>query len=750
MNKQKQQQRRREILKSDEHWSVLSERLGVSRATIYRTRQERDETQDYAERPRVRASDTQFSQISVSGITRHGGAVTEEFQRELQEDGGARIYTEMSVHPVVAAVLFAIKMGGLRRVRWWTEPASDKPDDKRVAEFVDECREDMSQSWSEVTSQIFNMLKFGYQPCELVYKKRLGQEPPKYVEDPARSRYADGLIGWRRWQFINPLSLASGNAWDFDDYGRVQAINQIPPPDYKPRKIPMEKALLFRTEVEYDNPEGRSILRPMYKPYYFATNLAEVEAIGAERLGVGLPVMYLGNDCSLSGADSDYDLAKGLVTGIRCDEQMGVVIPRPRLGTSGEGQGMLLELMSPPSRGLVDFDAVIDRYEKRMAMTVLAQFIFIGMRDVGTQALASTSKDFFVDAVGAWADAVGDVINRFALPRMLALNPFGLEEMPVLKHSEIGVLDLTGIAQYVNALVGAQVLSPYPELQKHLLEIADFPEMPEKPARLTPPSPQLQPATGPIAPEGPEQPVGVEGEEDAERFALRLKQGGPKWERATNAYQQELQRTWADWADRTAGDLAGAETEEERDDITDEAVAAIVIALMLLGRKHLPQALTLGLGGDPSSPEGIRILADAMLENERYLNDSLAPAIRTKLEQGIAGDPAIATDAASLGGLLGTFNARVGNYAGAFWALIARGVIDKVSQREDANEVPTRIVLDPNAKHCEECPQYAKEYDNFQAMLAETGGRVPGQFKCNGNCRCTLLFKLPGGGWGRW
>ncbi|NIV29826.1 MAG: hypothetical protein GWN58_10070, partial [Anaerolineae bacterium] len=59
-----------------------------------------------------------YKQLAVSGISRHSGAVTEEFQRELQEDGGAKIYSEMAYHPVVAAVMFAIKMS-LRRVNWW-------------------------------------------------------------------------------------------------------------------------------------------------------------------------------------------------------------------------------------------------------------------------------------------------------------------------------------------------------------------------------------------------------------------------------------------------------------------------------------------------------------------------------------------------------------------------------------------------------------------------------------------------------
>jgi hypothetical protein len=201
---------------------------------------------------------------------------------ELQGDGGVKLYTQMAMHPVAAAVLFAVRMA-MRSINWFVEPADDKPDAEKDAEFLDECMDDMAMTFDDVISQVFSMLKFGYSLCELVYKKRTGDKPGRYVGDAGRSRYTDGKIGWRRWQFISPKSLAMSDRWDFDEYGRVQGFRQQAPPAWEPVYIPMEKALLFRTNVEFDNPEGLSILRPMYSSWYFAENLTEVEAIAAER-----------------------------------------------------------------------------------------------------------------------------------------------------------------------------------------------------------------------------------------------------------------------------------------------------------------------------------------------------------------------------------------------------------------------------------------------------------------------------------
>jgi hypothetical protein len=71
---------------------------------------------------------------------------------------------------------------------------------------------------------------------------------------------------------------------------------------------------------------------------------------------------------------------------------------------------------------------------------------------------------------------VAAVINRYAVPRLFALNAWDLEELPRIAHSEIGVPDLPGLAEYINKLVGAQVLTPGMDLEQHLREAAKLPE----------------------------------------------------------------------------------------------------------------------------------------------------------------------------------------------------------------------------------------------------------------------------------
>ena len=1008
-------QRDKQIIASTAHPDAIAEQFGVSRSTVYRLRKEARLAAESAQAP---ARTEQFAARSANrkllfqaqgntGLQRQGDLVYEEFQRELRDDGGVKIYNRMATNAVVSAVLFAIEMAQ-RQVTWFVEPVSDKPKDTEAAEFLEGCLDDMSQTWDDVISQIFSMLKYGFAVAEVVYKKRLGANPSAYVKDPARSRFDDGLIGWRRWQFLSPLSLSPGRRWVFDDYGRIAGVRQTAMPDYQEKTIPIEKLLLFRTTVEWDNPEGRSVLRPMYQDWYYAENLCEIESIGAERLGTGLPVMYLGNDCSLEGPESDGTLARDIVTNVRADDQMGVVIPRPKMGSGApEGTGMLFELVAPPSQGFVDFDKVITRHEQRMAMTALAQFIFIGMLKVGTQALNQGATDTFQMSIGAWAEMAGDVINRFAVPRLFALNAFNVEELPRINHGEVGVPDLAGLAEYVNKLVGAQVLTPDAELEDYLRDMAKLPERPEPTVEVVPSTEQAEgeeeegeegeaseaeaeePEEGEPEEEASEQfaqwgakgggtiigalsrnlegeferGAGPSAEEKAaavlgesllsgkvtveqggafvkmglmtrnrssfnytpkgkklaetlrrtprvgvkqlaglmlthglikkakvggakggggkggkgkaakkpkaggkkggggggkgkakeeeklepeaqervdhltkefgldpslataleliyssenaniaadaqdpevqkalaeagllnvkdgkytisergrdlhraakdrdwdsagrllsdaglyeasaqgidEDFALRLKQGGPTWERRTNAYELALRQTYQAWADDTAAALEGEDDDDKFREKLAAAIALLLARLAELGRRSLPEALGLGLGDVPASPEALGEVAAAVAQNEQYLNESLGPAIEAKTMRRVHEDPLIRGDRAALGGIFSTFLGRIGSYAGAFWALIMRGVVDKLRQGKAGPKV--RWVLDRLAKHCPDCLRLAGTYDNYEALMAATGNHVPGSggTVCGSNCRCHLEVETPRG-WAR-
>jgi hypothetical protein len=434
-----------------------------------------------------------FQEFGSSGLTRFGGNVRQEMLRDLQGKRGRIKYQEMRRNnPVIAAVFFAVE-SFLREVSFFAEAASDDSADQEAAEFLDQCLDDMSFTWDDELLFILTMLEQGFMPLEIVYKLRRGRKPGRYggLKDPAKSKYDDGKVGWRKWAPRPPASLVPGNEWIFDDAGGVQGINQeVTGGKLSSVPIPIEKLLLFRTTPAPSNsPEGQSLLRPMYQPYYYVENIQEIEGIGVERDLAGLPVVYLGDGTTKSSdANSDYKMAIELVENIRNDEQAGIVFPHPKLDSNG--RGILLELLSASGTKSFDTEMIINRYERRMAMTLLAQFIMLGMEKVGSYSLSSTQSDVFAVALGAWAKYIAETIALHAVPRLFVMNPTfaSLEELPTLSYSVIGKPDLVELAKYVNMLSGSMVLTPDEGLEDYLREAAHLPPRQETAALALPPA----------------------------------------------------------------------------------------------------------------------------------------------------------------------------------------------------------------------------------------------------------------------
>jgi len=368
---------------------------------------------------------------------------------------------------------------------------------------------DMSQSWDDHIGQAISMVPYGFAPFEICYKRRRGPD-----KDP-ESNFDDGLIGWRKFAYRSPDTLAPGNEWLFDEAGGVQGLNQQAPPDYTPVTIPIEKMLLYRTSAVKNNPQGRSALRSSYIPWYYAKNLAEIEGITAERMGTGVPTIYLGEGTTKSGDGSDFAMAKKVVRDLVVDEQEGIVFPHPKM--TSEGRGILFELISPPSRGPIAFDQTIARYNQQIAQTLLAQFIFLGLTERGTQALAVRSTDFFVEALAGWLRGMTQTLNRYAVPRLFRLNSSafeGITDFPEVSVGSLGKFDVAAIVNAVATAMQAGALTPDEGIERVLRDTLRLPEKSKEapPTGTVPPKEQPPTEETPVEGETPPEPEGTEGE----------------------------------------------------------------------------------------------------------------------------------------------------------------------------------------------------------------------------------------------
>lgn len=406
------------------------------------------------------------------GLKQWGGYIYEEWLPQLTGVRAIRVYREMwDNDPVVGAIHNAVEQL-VRRAEWSVQPGEDNSEGRRAADFLAECQEDMDHSWDDLVSEALSMLPYGWAYHEEVFKIRSGD-----ARDPRRkSRHDDGFFGWRRIALRGQETL---DHWEFDEEGEIKGLWQAPPPDYVLRFVPIEKAVLFRTSRHKNNPEGRSILRNAYRPWWFKKRFEEIEGIGIERDLAGYPVIRVPADLLKEDAP-DWMKAlrrdlEAMVTEIRRDEREGILLPNKE-------EGYDIQLLSTGGRRMPDTSAIIERYDRRIAGTALADFLLIGGQRTGSYALVSSRTELFANAIGTYLDIMAEAFNTHSVPRLFRLND-GLpgfpkvEALPYFEHGDIEERELEELGNFLQALAGAGMeVFPNPELERAVLRAARLPE----------------------------------------------------------------------------------------------------------------------------------------------------------------------------------------------------------------------------------------------------------------------------------
>lgn len=408
-----------------------------------------------------------FKEIGATGARRYAGIFSEEFLKELQGKRGIEIYREMSENDdVCGAILYAIETL-IRQSKWSVQPGGDSQKDQECAEFVESCMNDMQDTWTDTISEILSFLTYGWSYHEIVYKRRTGDS-----RDPRlKSKFSDGMIGWQKLPIRSQETLYQ---WEYDDNDNLLGMTQLPPPKYIMATIPIEKALHFKTKSRKNNPEGRSILRTAYFSWYYKRRIQEIEGMGIERDLAGLPILKAPPGVAIWDASDplmaeSFSRAESIVRNVRRDATEGLVLPAE----------WDFQLLTSGGRRQFDTNAIIERYDTRIAMTTLADFILLGHQNVGSFALSSDKTELFSMALGSYLDIICEVFNNQGIPRLIGLNAEhfqGITDYPKLTHGDVETPNLQELAAFIHQLTGCGVIIPDEALEDHLRQLANLPE----------------------------------------------------------------------------------------------------------------------------------------------------------------------------------------------------------------------------------------------------------------------------------
>ena len=136
-----------------------------------------------------------------------------------------------------------------------------------------------------------------------------------------------------------------------------------------------------------------------------------------------------------------------------------------------------LKLLSAGGKRNFNTGEIIRRYDQDKALSMLADFILIGNAgNVGSFAMTREKTNIFTTAMTGFVDSVVSVVNRHAIPRLLTLNGWRIDNQPMLTHGGVKSVDLTALGDYLTKLsTSGMELFPNDGLENHLMKVANLP-----------------------------------------------------------------------------------------------------------------------------------------------------------------------------------------------------------------------------------------------------------------------------------
>lgn len=400
-------------------------------------------------------------EIGDSGTRILSGIIREEYNSKLIERSGIDVFDEMRKSDgTVRAAILACTLP-IRAANWYIDPASDAQADKDVADFVTAALfEYQSLTWDDILRHALLSLPLGVMVFEKVFTTTVVNGATRII-----------------WDKLAPRMPRSIYKWAIGD-GSQPGITQIRS-DGHTVEIPMEKLLVVANEMEGMNWWGTSILRSAYKHWYIKNSLYKIDAIAAERQGLGIPYVKLPENYT----ESDRSKAETILKNVRANSQAFIIEPQDyEIGFK--------DMKASTTR---DFSPSIAHHNREILLAVLAQFLELGGGMAGSSGSRAVSQDhsqLFVQSLDSYAKNIASSINKGAIRELVDLN-FNVTDYPELCFSGISETDVTGISSAYQTLVSAGGLTPGMVDEPFFRELLTLPEREEGDV-VTPPKMQVQ------------------------------------------------------------------------------------------------------------------------------------------------------------------------------------------------------------------------------------------------------------------
>lgn len=409
------------------------------------------------EAPPVRAAEPTVKQktstrklggeLGDSGTEIYDGYISEEYNAELRNDRGVKIYDQMRKSDgTVRSIVLATSLP-IRRASWFVKTNAEDAKSEEIREFVEKALFDwQSMTWDDFLRQALLMLPYGVQPFEKVFK--------------TQDWNGQTMVTWKKLAPRDPKTIQS---WELENGETgIQQIRR----DGKIAEIPIQKLCVFVNEKEGENWWGTSVLRPAYKHWDMKNKFYQIDAIAFERQGIGVPYAKMPE----SYTDEDENRAKKILKNMRAHHNAHVIIPH-------DYEVGYLEMGSKSVR---DPEKSIAHHNREITKAVLAQFLELGAQAMGSRALSADHSEIFLKSLESISNNVADVFNKYSIPQLVDLNYDNVEIYPELDYTDISRVDVKPLAEAYEILTRSGGIKSTEQDETYFRGLLGLPELTEK------------------------------------------------------------------------------------------------------------------------------------------------------------------------------------------------------------------------------------------------------------------------------
>ena len=344
---------------------------------------------------------------------------------------GYAVYDQMQKDAQVQACLTIKKLSVLSH-GWLVHAASDKPEDRRAADFVRFALDEMRGSVLDVMFGAMDAIAKGFSVLEMNYSV-IDKEPYR------------GMIGLASIKSKDPSTFV----FDTDEYLNVRSLKragwQILDGESVEKTLPPEKFVIYSYMPRYESPYGTSDLRAAYKHYWSKDVLTRFLNLYLEKYGSPTAKGTYKRGTPRTAQEELLNVLD------KIQQETAVVIP----------EDVQIELLEAQRGGEAGYLQALEFHDKQIAKAILNQTLMTdeGVR-VGSFALAKVHLDVLKMCLRRLKrDLEESVMREQVIKRLVDFN-FNVNAYPTFSLGPLEDRDVESLASVISKLVSGEVISP--------------------------------------------------------------------------------------------------------------------------------------------------------------------------------------------------------------------------------------------------------------------------------------------------